>query len=277
MRRDIPACVVNVQGLRACDALLVELNIGRSRLSVIAIYRSPTVTVSNPLTFVEEDLGTLLGRIRPESDCLLLGDINICIAEPDDLSSEYLDTLSAKGFSIMNGSTPTRVTSDSSSVIDHVFGRLRHPQGYDIRVCDPRGVSDHQLINLSLFGNSLGREEKYGRPIRSIDYQKVHKHALEADWSELYCKADPDHQAELLMTACQRALDYGTTLKRTKPRFRPLKEWMSPRMVKAIRKRNRLYRQYRRHGSMESRLLYESFNKWLRRALRRVKLLPYKT
>ena len=107
------------------------------------------------------------------------------------------------------------------------------------------------------------------RLLRKIDYDKVVAFIEDQDWSGLRHMCDPKLQASFIQQRCAGALQCGASYTRIKSRFRPIREWMNPGLVRAICIRRRLYRRLRRHGTIETQICYESYNKCPRTTLRR--------
>ena len=271
VRQNITATRARDYRVNNCDALTVDLSMGRTRLSVTAVYRSPSESVSDFLTFIEDDLPTITSNMSPTADCLIIGDMNINIADSNPLTTRYLDYMSSEGYECLNDRVPTRSLGSSHSNIDHVFGRFRSFQSSEIEVLNSHGISDHKLINLELKGAPARPRLDMGKIFRRTDYIKTTAFLEELDWAEFHSTEDPDRRASLLQERCMEAMEYGTTSRPITSRFCPLKVWMNPGLVKAIRKRRNLYRRRKRVGSMETKICYEAYNRWLRRALRGTK------
>lgn len=56
-----------------------------------------------------------------DADCLIMGDINMCLINNNDVTELYSENMSSKGFILLNEELPTRITDGSESLIDHVF------------------------------------------------------------------------------------------------------------------------------------------------------------
>ena len=121
VRESLAACELEISA-ESCDAVLCEIVWRGVKWNLVAIYRSPTDDVSNPQAFVRTDIDCVLRRLDPEAECLILGDMNLCLLHPGGVTLEYLESLSSSGFLCLNDSSPTRVHEDTSTIIDHAFG-----------------------------------------------------------------------------------------------------------------------------------------------------------
>ena len=253
---------------RACDLLLVELIYGRSKLRIAAIYRSPSQNMSDPIEFVNHDIVNLLGGFGVGCDCLIMGDINLSLLSPSSITQDYLQLVCTHGFHNLNDSIPTRIEGTTSSLIDHVFAKLASLTLRDFAVVDSEGVSDHKLISLELEGRPIADARGV---TRRVDYFALEESIGHSDWSPVLQADDPHSKSARFQDICAKALRENTVISITKSRNRPLKEWMTPGLVKAIRKRSRLYRKYKAENTMQSRILYEAYHCRLRRLIKRVK------
>lgn len=106
--------------LHGATSMRVDVTFGSERHSVLAVYRSPSPDLDLEL-FIDNLESYCAGRPRDRTHWLV-GDINCCIlAETQHpLSQRYLDVLYGAGF-VSGANVPTRVTSNTSSCIDHIF------------------------------------------------------------------------------------------------------------------------------------------------------------
>ena len=60
-----------------CDMLLIDITIGKSRVQLAAVYRSPSKAVSSIDSFINLEMPRLLKAFNRSADCIVLGDFNI--------------------------------------------------------------------------------------------------------------------------------------------------------------------------------------------------------
>lgn len=150
----------------------------------------------------------------------------------------------------------------SSSLIDHVFAKLKDISVESFGVEASCGVSDHQLISFPLA--SYPAVSPFSRTCK-IDYDAVERAMQRLDWAPLFLAPDPDSKANILHGCCSRLLDQNSTTRIIKPRFRPLEEWMTPGLVRSVRKRAKLYKRLKSQRTFEAKILYDSYNQRLKR------------
>lgn len=215
----------------SCDALLCEAVLNGTRIQLLSLYRSPSPAVSSPSLFARTEFPSLLRELDSTAECLILGDINMCLIDPSADTTEYLEQLSSSGFLRLNDETPTRVFEGSSSIIDHAFGRLRSFHEHTFRTSSSGRISDHRLVDLHLsYWNASQRAYRVNTH-RSIDYTVVTHYLEELDWNDFHRLSDPQLQAQYLIDVCGAALAHGSTSRVVRARFRPIREWMNAGLV----------------------------------------------
>ena len=90
------------------------------------------------------------------------------------------------------------------------------------------------------------------------------------DWSVVGAAPNADSALDIPITKCTSLLSDCTTQRSVPGRFTPLKEWITPGLVRSIRKRDKLHRN-RRMQTPAARILYQSYNTMLRRLTNRAK------
>ena len=160
----------------------------------------------------------------------------------------------------MNNTEPTHVTDTSSTLIDHVFGKLNHFADSTVEVCDTLGLLDHRLGNIRLQGQSLRCERAGARRLGITDYARLKSILQEMNWNEFYEMHNPVQQADYLKDQCTQALSTCTTIRTARVRHLPIREWMTEGLVRAINVRKKLYRIHKKYNTLSTKLRYESYN-----------------
>ena len=184
-------------------------------------------------------------------------------------SQRYQELLESHGLLLVNGGMPTRAVNGSNSLIDHVFCRLCSGGVDNVRVNDLQGISDHSAVLVSLeFGF-----EPCPPPVakRFVNLEALKYAVLESSWEEVKLSESPDCACELLISKCDNLIQ-GCSVPRQEVRVnRPIKEWVTPGLVKCLRKRDTLYRTWSKTGDPVDRLMYNSFRNKVRKILRKAK------
>lgn len=240
------ASIVKESVLVNANAVRVSCNLGEERYTIIGIYRSPT---TNALSLIRE-LDTLLPCLPPDTHQMCIGDININTLGSQKISNEYLNMLYSHGFeSRIN--LPTRVTSTSSTCLDHIFVKSRNNVGglagvYRTALTDHFPVFfmwDYDLqdaqINSDVDSNVNGASCK---PV--TNFEKLLQVIQSEKWDELYEQTDVNLALDYFITILKKRVDECTDFKQIKnnAKTRKLKPWMTKGLLVSIRKRDNMHK-----------------------------------
>ena len=275
VKANIPACGRYVGATRDCDCAMIELNTGGNKTQIAAVYRSPTEKISDSTRFAEEGIGDVLQAFDRSADCLLLGDINLCIFKQSGTTGKYLDNCASEGFICVNNSQPTRVTANGASLIDHVLFRGRRATITQIEAVDSRAVSDHMLLS---FGLSTTKS-LFSAPTttrKRIDYNKLRRITENTDWSVVDSAESTDTASLDFQRMCLGIIENCSETVDCTNRQTPLKEWVTPGLVRSIRKRDEMHRKLKKKFSLSLKILYDCYKVILKRLIRKVKTEFYR-
>lgn len=130
------------------DVELLHISLNRSNLPplhVITVYRPPSGSFNNAIDKLENLLKILIES--GNGTIVAMGDFNVdVLAKKSFYTKKLTTTLTQHGFSLVNQTEPTRITSTSRSLIDVAFYRgLKDGQIRDFSVVDTV-YSDHRGI-----------------------------------------------------------------------------------------------------------------------------------
>ncbi|XP_018495079.1 uncharacterized protein LOC108865187 [Galendromus occidentalis] len=144
--------------------------------------------------------------------------------------------------------------------------------GYDSRgnVPDSEGVSDHCMVELQF---TIGAPTKSKRltEVKRVDFDPIKTSLLEIDWTKALGGMSTDEMADSVCAECLSTIEECTSTITMSRRFLPVKELVTPGLVRSIRKRKKLYKRLRIHLTVAARIEYESYKKVLSRLIRKVK------
>ena len=158
------------------EDLWVEILLPHTKPLLIGnCYRAPQN--SNATTCLE----STLNKISLESDVILMGDFNYCLIK--NKTNSFTTKLSSNGYSQII-KTPTRVTSTTESLIDHIYTN-------DINKISQSGViesgiSDHYITfcTRKIFKNPIGKHNKIKiRSMKDYSNDTFSDSLNEKDWS----------------------------------------------------------------------------------------------
>jgi len=153
------------------------------------IYRHPNQNHSEFTTSMENVLGKISSQDLP---CIIAGDLNIDLSKCDSNKStaEYVDNLLTNNFMPVI-LMPTRITSHSVSLIDHIFYFESPKNKHTLRVKSGNlleDISDHLPNYVLLFNDK--QQNNASRPMVRIFSEKnltnFRSELQNADWGVVY-------------------------------------------------------------------------------------------
>ena len=107
--------------MNSCTAEVLAIDCYKSNLIIVATYRHPNSDVND----FTNDLDTILGSEKlsvKDKSYILCGDININVLSNNKTVEKYTNIMNAYAYkSFIN--VPTLVKENSSSCIDHIWGK----------------------------------------------------------------------------------------------------------------------------------------------------------
>lgn len=218
------------------DTLKISLDYGNETFSVIGCYRRHEFEISKFTNELNQKLLT-----TNCNNCLLVGDMNIDILGCSKEINDYIQIMSFHGFeSAIN--TPTRITDNSSTCIDHMFIRCKC-LSYISRVEDPH-ISDHQMIHITIPIKTTPKWKK-------DEFCKVYNETgflnllREINWQCVTNESDPDSAYDKFEKLLTSALEKSKITKRIKRKWLNEKGWQSKQLEKLIKDKYELIKMKR--------------------------------
>ena len=179
---NVYSCTVNdTYDLQSADMIKLTIDLHASvSISVIGVYRHHFL----PAELFFRELEKVLNVSR-ERNLILIGDINVCTLQNNDVSYEYKIIMASQGLEQYIFS-PTRISKNSRTCIDHVFGRSRdnlHYEGISIDL----GLTDHHLV-LCIVNSCLIEKipKRPIKPISKVDFNHLEELLSHCKWEEVY-------------------------------------------------------------------------------------------
>ena len=234
---------IMISGAEA-SVFYIESVIKNSILITTVIYRRPSRLAADLDKFYF-DLDRYL-HSNKHAYHIVTGDININILSPN--ASEYLDIMHLYNFSSLI-SIPTRVTTDSSTCIDHLYANFSHSAVNSGTIITD--VSDHYPI-FGIF-KTLNQTNTNAYDVNLLCHRSLDKNLIVTelggtDWGNLI------YSEKNLDTCCTNMIHYLQSLvskstchdgksknRRSKPKF----PWINKNLMFEINKKNNLFNKHR--------------------------------
>lgn len=213
------------------NCLLVSIN----DYTLICSYRPPCF--SNTNNYINS-LDRVLKSIKTKN-IILTGDININIisTNPDSNTNEYLNLIATYGL-LQGINLPTRY----NNCLDHFS--IKTDRKWQTVVFDR--LTDHSPILLFLSDAQVNKKNPALNK-NKLDYNRIFEHLKIKSWDELYNFKDANIATEYLVNYLQCLLNQNTNRVVVANKKRPLKPWITPGIIKSIRKRDKLHKQAKRN------------------------------
>lgn len=252
------------------DKMEQELSYLAVRLSTInfvisGIYRPPSFRKESFYNIIDEKLENL-SKLKCKS--LLLGDINIDISKQNNNDTKRLmDIYSSNCFDLCNKGVSTRVSDNTTSLIDHII--TNSSEKIEVSLKDSP-ISDHkiQIVNLPLKCNI--KKTKFKR----IEIQKIKVDMLKNELLKMPINTykDPNLIYEKILEVFENC-SYTKTLK-IKENSKP---WFDETLIELIKLRDKYFQKKKENnGESTAAELYQHYNKLVKRTIREKKQNYYK-
>lgn len=230
----------------AADVLMLTFKHNSRVINVLAVYRLHRYAAEIFLDELDGILSNL--NINVNKNMFIIGDMNINLLIENRLTDDYKMLLAKYGFeSIIN--TPTRISRDTSTCIDHIFCRIKDRNKVTVRSavieCD---VSDHAITAVWFLDADDATDNNTGskvmRKIERINQNKLDKLLDLEKWGEVYLQANVslcfDYFIDRLSSIIKTSSEEVKIHKNNK-----LKPWITVDVCNKIKKRNNLLKKLR--------------------------------
>ena len=264
----------------SCESLFITTKVPKiGKLTIGAIYRPPERNIADFCNFLTETLSSI-----NNSQSMVVGDFNINTLDSNDANVQnYINTF-YEYYYVNEISLPTYhspVTNTDTTCLDHMWHNLSSQRSSF--VIGPN-LSDHYATSVIFDQRIRYNPEK----IKYRDFSSQKMETYERELSAIFEQFDPpsgnphDYARYLLIFLMTTMNAYFPLKTKTLSPKRLMSPWVTPPIVRCIRKKDRWYRLYRRgiitaesYRRCSSRL--RSLLRFARREYTRNKLRSLKT
>ncbi|CAH2013763.1 unnamed protein product [Acanthoscelides obtectus] len=211
--------------------------------SITGIYRPNS-------TNVQDFVNNLDSYLRSTANCdisLLVGDINIDLFREHEYSNlGYVNMLQQNGY-ISQINTPTRVDSNSSTIIDHIFLKANRFKVSETAIeCKPilleNCMTDHYpvLFNFGYLKGSNCIINKNSYEFKKIDEKKLTDYLQVVTCDSVFSESDVQKATDNFYNELYKGIDHSTYYLKINSKTRKRKPWMTEGILTSIKKRDEL-------------------------------------
>lgn len=229
----------------ASEGNFLLLKIG-NEATVVCTYRPPSF--HNPKIYIDS-LYDILKEITTNT-VILTGDINLDIM-PNKINgqcSDYLNMLASLGYKQCIDK-PTR----KNSCLDHFM--VKGFEHNTVKTVVFEEFTDHSPILLYVNKTQILKTTIEYERIK-MNYEKITKELNEICWDNYFLTTDTNEAANYLVNVIHNAINTNSKTIKIPKRNRPLKPWITPSVIKSLRKRDKLYKQLKKTPNDEEGIKY---------------------
>ena len=250
------------------ECIWVEIKPVNSRSYLVGhIYRPPNSTVRWNELF-EDSIEKVL---QEEKEIYLLGDVNRDLLN-DQISKSWTDYMEPFGLAQLV-KEPTRVTSDSRTLIDHIYCNCQ--DNVKSVLVPMLGLSDHFPIFLTRKMHNYAPKGKkhYSisyRSFKNFDEQKFINDLQVAPWDLIKLFEDTDDILEAWTDLFLQVVDKNMPIKQHRVKRKNQPEWLTPDIIDAMKTRDR-------HKSLQNENEYKWWRNKVNKLIKESKKNQYQT
>lgn len=237
--------------LKRSGATISKINFSINNISyeVTCGYRPPS---SSTQCFIEDLNEYFLNKSNNQVE-MFIGDINIDILKKADTEvNMYLSLLNVHGYSsAING--PTRVTSNSSSCLDHIFVRNKLKAGYfryDTYILNT-DLTDHFPVMINFYGREVHKNpvqnhnRLLSKTIVTLNYQTLTNLMSQENWTNVLGSKDTEVATNTFSKTISSYIEQSKEYKLIHYReHNKLKPWITNSIIESIRRRDKIKKKY---------------------------------
>ena len=266
------------------EYLFVEIVRKNKNIVIGNMYRSPSESPHCFLDTLEAKL-TLL-QAHKNKHIILVSDSNLDLLKfgTHSETSRYVDSLNEHGF-VPTISRPTRITSHSATIIDHIFVNTCHAVTKSGVLME--SISDHLPIFVTLLVdpnctnnrlNSINFENSAHRIINQDNLENFKKDLQSTDWSGIFQTESADGKFDIFENIYSSVYNKNFPCQdNTRKRRRKCdKVWILPWLQNACDRKNALYKKFVKHPTPENEKKYKDMKKFVAKHVKLAKFRHYK-
>lgn len=271
------AVETNIQELTDTNLLNISFKINNTTVGITASYRLPSTDTQLYIT----ELAQYLDSKNKNQIDIFLGDININLLNYNFLEvNNYLNILAKNGY-ICYINEPTRITSNSKSIIDHIFVHKRNSINQKVNINSmifETDLTDHFSTGITFDFNEKNINDSNTEKIqKKINYQKLNNFLEKEKWEQVLNCKDVQESYNIFINTLILYINKATkTINIHNNKVRKIKPWITIGLINSIKHRDNLKKKLLKNYSNELKLEYTEYRNLLNKLIKNTKNQYYK-
>ena len=241
----------------AIECVFVEATVSKKVL-VGVIYRPP----GRSIDVFNEQLKCIFDMLSNVSfPCYLMGDVNINLINhaSHKHTGDYLDLIYSSGY-IPLINRPTRVTSQTATLIDHILSNnvIGKSLYQGVLLTD---ITDHYPVFSITHDDSINNEDNeyvIFRNMKKENYDKFHQFISDIDWTSITNITSCEHAFTLFHNKIKACYNQSFPVQKLKRKYNNRLPWLTDDLKAAIKKKNKLYVKAKKYDTAYNRIEYSN-------------------
>lgn len=252
------------------ESLWLEVSRNNVKYFIGCFYRHPNCNTCD----IIDAISVLIDKYKHKK-CIILGDFNINLNHYDSNSNvkSYVEEFTNRNF-LPFSLLPTRITSESSTLIDHVFSNVLSSNGtYCKAGLLYSDVSDHFANFMIICKNDKQKQKMEKKLIRIYSHTNISafKNAIDTqNWQTVLASKNVNESLEKFSQIYNNCFESNFPLIRCSNKHnRPSKPWITPALRKSINRKSILHRKWVKTKNKEDERIYKNYARLLRNLIRK--------
>ena len=249
---------INDLSLPNAECLWLKIHVQNVSIIFGVIYRKPGTNIDE----FNSELKSLLQKLNLDKNlCIIVGDFNMDLLSKEDKSNYLLRLMQSFGLSQVI-SSPTRITSSSATLIDHIYTNISSCCIHS--GCIEAGISDHLPIYATFEKFQCNIQEKktiIHRNFRNVSVDSFKNDMMNLNWTDVYDCFEPneayDKFCEMFLEVCDKNAPIEEIHVASKKTHKP---WITRSIKKSIRKKHQMYSKTIKSGF--SKVHFDKYKKY---------------
>ena len=264
---------LSIMNEKVFESIFVKIELKHDTITCGTIYRSPMTDSNSNQQFIS-NLSSVISHLKPNTKCFICGDFNYDLLQAENkYTSKFIETMFDHCFySMIN--KPTRITSSSATVLDHVWTNI---YSYVIKAKIPlHPISDH-LPLIKCF-EAYQHKNIHNSKIRIFNPENINNfhNTLDStfDTEIVLRESDPNLAYELFINHYYKVFDPCFPLTNPRPKTHS-NNWFDKDLQVLMYEKEKLFKKYVNKKTLTAKVKYNKARNLYYHTIQQKKKLHY--